>query len=93
MAPGHIRATDPLLALIICTGHWSEHGLGTHIRILLTSRWPPEAANPEDITKSSVNSTDCMCPHGSQASSGPGPAAWTADINMIFSGMETMMVL
>lgn len=30
MAPGDIRATDPLLALISCTGHWPEHGLGDY---------------------------------------------------------------
>lgn len=46
------------------------------------SAWCSETAKPEDTTKASDSGTDCICPHGSQASSWPGAAAWTIDNNM-----------
>lgn len=51
----------------------------------LTSACPdllPQGAKPKDINKSSVNNTDCIGPHSSQASSCPGAAVWTVDTNM-----------
>lgn len=50
------------------------------IHMPLTSACPdllPQGAKPKDINKWSVNNTDCIGPHSSQASSCPGAAVWT----------------
>ena len=56
-ALGHIRTTDPLMALSAYTDHKSQHGL--------TSPWLPEVTTAEDITKASGSSTGCLHPHES----------------------------
>lgn len=57
------------------------------LHILLTSTWLHEGAKPENFTKASRSSTDCVSPHVSQALLQPGTAAWTTNSNMASCGI------
>lgn len=78
-ASGLLRTIDRhpqhwTLGLIIASGGYTCHSHQHDPQ--------PQAANQEDITKTSVSGIESLHPHGSQASSLPGVTLGTIDTNM-----------
>lgn len=82
----YVRTTDPLMGLSRCMGMSIEMTLGSWLHMPLKYAGCSETAKPEDTTKVPDSGTDCMCPHGSQASYGPKQQHGPQTPNMASSG-------